>query len=311
MVQRKPTKLVAVNGRRARITRLDNCGRLIYGDNAVVVTKGFVSAQASTNTASKDAVELKNADGERVINIPEQVSFSNYGLEITFTEVDPELFAIVTGNRLIFDAFGNPVGVASNSKVVSNDIAFALEVWTGAPAAGCVAGAGVAYGYVLYPFLSGGVRGDLQFSEGAITFSVTGVSSKDGNQWGVGPYKVVPDASSQPAALPAALDPNDHDYLISTVIAPPDPTTGSRPQLDPTATAITAITKSNTGRAYTFGATPAVNAGVGTWWDFGDGTWDYVQTAGSAVNKTYTKAGTYNVQASTNGTWVVSSTTVS
>jgi hypothetical protein len=45
------------------------------------------------------------------------------------------------------------------------------------------------------------------------------------------------------------------------------------------------------------------------WYDFGDGTWDYVDAPG-ASNHEYENPGTYTVRASQNGTWVSTTVTV-
>lgn len=302
-MSRKTTKVALVNGRRMRVTRLDSCGRIVYGDNNVAVSKGFVSVSSSTNTSSTDAVDIKNANGESVVFQPETTSFSNFGIEIEFAEVDPELFALVTGQDVVFDANGNPVGFTINSKIVLTAQGIGLEVWTGSPAGNACADVNAqgSYGYVLWPFLQGGVLGDFSIAQGGISFTITGITSNDGNAWGAGPYNVMIGSNGQPSKLVQPLDTNDHLQTLIVGVAPPEATTGTRPQMDPTKTAITAIVNTNTARAYSFTATPAVNAGVGTWWDFGDGVWDYVTAAGSAVTHTYTAAGTFTVKASTTG----------
>ncbi|HEX5018629.1 MAG TPA: hypothetical protein VFX15_13715, partial [Actinomycetes bacterium] len=73
------------------------------------------------------------------------------------------------------------------------------------------------------------------------------------------------------------------------------------------ATAITSITATPTGLDVDFTVTPAASDPV--WYDFGDGTWDYVAAPGAASH-TYAAAGTYTVKATTNGTWVSTSVTV-
>ena len=45
------------------------------------------------------------------------------------------------------------------------------------------------------------------------------------------------------------------------------------------------------------------------WYDFGDGTWDYVAAPGDASH-TYASPGTYTVKASQNGVWVSTTVTV-
>jgi hypothetical protein len=313
-MSRKTTKVALVNGRRMRITRLDSCGRVVYGDDNVAISSGFVSIASKTATTSTNAVEVKNANGEKIVNVPAKTNFTGFTLTIVFGEVDPELFALVTGQSVVFDAFGNPVGFDINTDVSLTSQGIAIEVWTGSPTTdACLdPNAKGAFGYVLLPFLQGGYLGDYSIAEGGINFTIDAIASYDGNHWGHGPYKVQLGSDGQPSTLIDALPTNAHSRTFITGVVPPDATVGTRPQLDPAATAITTIMATpGTGHAVDFTATPAVAAGVGTWWDFGDGEWDYVTTAGSAVSHTYAAAGTYNVTASTNGTWISKSTTVS
>jgi hypothetical protein len=42
--------LSLVKGRRIRLTRLDACGRPVYGESSAVVSKGFISVAFTANT---------------------------------------------------------------------------------------------------------------------------------------------------------------------------------------------------------------------------------------------------------------------
>jgi PKD repeat protein len=90
-------------------------------------------------------------------------------------------------------------------------------------------------------------------------------------------------------------------------LAPPEAACGARPVLDPTLPALTSIAGVVTGLSVAFTATPAATSAV--WYDFGDGTWDYVAAPGTATH-VYTKAGTYTAKASQNGKWVSTTVTV-
>jgi hypothetical protein len=315
MAGRKTDKLILVNGSRIRATRLDACGRVVFGDNNVVITKGWASVAITTNTTSTDAVTVKNADGETLVNVPEKTSFSNLGVEISLIEVDPELFALFTGNTVRHDANGVVTGVNIDSKTDLNGQGVALEVWAGAPAGDACSddAAEGSYGYALLPFLQGGILGDHTFAEGAISFTMTGLVSKDGNSWGVGPYDVEIGADGNPAPLFEPLTSSNHEVLEIVGLTPPDAYDGARPQLDPSATAVTGITDaaatgSPPAHTRTFTATGATS-GSQVWWEFGDDEWDYV--TGPTITHTFPAAGTYTVTASTNGTWVSHLVTIS
>jgi hypothetical protein len=124
------------------------------------------------------------------------------------------------------DGAGNVVGFKMNSKIDACDSGFALELWSNVPSAVCEAGSGQNYGYMVVPFLKGGVIGDFTVGNDAVNFSLSGAKSKDGNSWGVGPYDVVADDTGLASPLLEALDADDHLHVQLTTIAPPDPECG-------------------------------------------------------------------------------------
>jgi hypothetical protein len=280
-----------VRGRVLRVTRLDACGRLVYGPDSVVTSSGFVSVAYTANIDDGEEINLLNANGDRCTYVPAKPSFLGYTVEITFCNVDPDLFAMMTGQRVVTDAFGDVVGFTMDTAVASDESAFALEVWAGSPTTnGCVDGASGTFGYVLLPFLQGGVVGDFTIENAEVTFTVSGAATRDGNAWGVGPYDVVLGADSLPTTLPDPLTATEHLYFSQTGVAPPEAQCGARPLLDPDADPITDVTVTPEGLSVEFDPVPA---STDPWWvDFGDGTWDYSEY-GSAITHVYDTEGTY------------------
>lgn len=414
-------------GRRMRVTKLDSCGRPVYGDGSTVTSDGFVSVSAKLATNDTDAIEVKNANGRRIIYKRASSSLSGYDIEIEMAEVDPELYGLMTGQPIFKDADGNFVGFGADSSVVSSEVSFALEVWAGLTGdEGCDdEDAEGSYGYFLYPFIQGGLVGDHEIQNDAITFTLTDASTVDGNGWGEGPYDVtlqpsVGGAAKQPGPLLEALSPTLHELFIPVLVDPPEALAGSRPLLDPSDTVLTAVTptaatplaapvatlgtKTNGGsgfaagtyywkvtaindvgetvgsseltatlalndhqpiswlaitgatgyklyrgtatgaenhliasvgavtsviddgttgtvasvpttnttahRVYDFSVTPDTAEGVGVWYEFGDGTWDFADSPGDITHQ-YENAGTFTVQASSNGVWISQPVTVS
>jgi len=237
-----------VRGRTMRVTKVDGCCAPAYGDDNMVVTDGFVSVALTANITEPEEIVVTNANGQTCVRDPGCPEFNGYGVELTFCDVSPCLFSIVTGQPVVTNAAGDAVGFRMNSDVSICGQGFALEVWMGVPGVAC-SGEGGAYGYLLLPCLQSGVIGDFTIENAAVTFTVTGASTKDGNGWGTGPYQVVEDDANQPAYLPDPLDANDHLYVSFTEIAPPDPTDGCAPLVPPsggTAATITTIAP-NTG----------------------------------------------------------------
>lgn len=301
-----------VKGRRLRVTRLDACGRPVYGDDAVVVSKGFISVAFTANTTETDEIRVTNANGETLAYEASVQELAGYGLELVFGEVDPELFSLVTGQEVVLDADGNPVGIDVDTKVNLNGQGFALEVWAGVPSGDACSDeqAEGSYGYLLVPFLQGGILGDFTVENGGINFTITGANTKDGNAWGKGPHNDVqlngPAGSRVAGPLVEAVKPTVALRSMFTQVAPPEPTIGSRPLLDPTAPAITSVSATGSGMTRALAVVPDVGADDGVWYEFGDDTWDYV--LGGDASHTYATPGTYTVTANSNG--VLRSTTV-
>lgn len=307
--------LSLVKGRKIRVTRLDNCGRPVYGDDSQVVSKGFISVGYTANTTETDEINVTNAAGERCVYEASVTSLTGYGVEIQFCNVDPELLSLVTGQPVVLGPDGNSViGFDVDTKIELSNSNFALELWAGAPTGDACSteGAEGSFGYLLLPYLSGGILGDFTVENAAVTFTVTGANTKEGNAWGVGPYSDIMLDGASPTPAPGPMpSPVSTSTALRTLIvdlAPPDDACGARPLMDPSATPLSSISDSPTGLAVDFTTTPASDGPV--WWDFGDGTWDYVAAPGDASH-TYAAAGTYVVSATSNGVWVTDTITVS
>ncbi len=306
-----------IQGRVARVTRLDGCGRPLFGDGNSVVSEGFIQVQYTAVTTDTDPIVVPNAGGKTILKQPGYSSPDGYTLQMDFGKVDPEFVSIMTGQEVFLDIDGNVVGFGVDTKVDVTKSGFALEVWAGAPGGDVCEdeSAEGSYGYILVPFVTGGVLGDFTVQNDALTFTVQNASTKDGNGWGKGPYDVVMNAGSTagsrvPGPLLESLPSTQALVVLLVTVAPPEPLAGARPLLRRTDTALTSITAVPTGKSAALSATPDPAAGVGIWWDFGDGTWDYVTEDGGDTAHVYAESGTYVVRASPNGKWVEKSTTV-
>jgi hypothetical protein len=222
-------------GKRMRVTELDSCG-VILPDAEQLSTDGFITVNLSSEVEDGTEIIVKKASGALCVNERQASSFKRFNVEMEFCGVNPSLLGIVSNAEPYEDYAGDIAGFT----VGEGELAkwFALELWLGMSGNVCAPGAEEASGYMLLPFVVGGVLGDIAIDgENAVTFSLTGAVTRGGNGWGVGPYNVVMDntvpATPVPAALPTPLDPFDHLLLIDTSVAPPpeacDPTavTGS------------------------------------------------------------------------------------
>ncbi len=217
-----------VRGRAMRVTRLDGCGRIDLGSRSQVVTEGFISVGLTANTEEGETISVTNAAGKICILDEPAPSFTGYTIEVAFCGVDPDLFTLMTGQPIVLNADGtDAVGFRVNSAVRLDGSGFALELWSNVPVAACDASGGASYGYFLIPFVQGGTLGDVTIENGAINFTLSGASSKDGSEWGVGPYNVVRNTAGAPSPLREPIDPNDHLHLQVTTVAPPTPSCGA------------------------------------------------------------------------------------
>lgn len=296
-----------IRGKRMRATLVDANGRPVIGDSSVVSTKGYTTLTYTTNTEEGEAITVTNANGDPCVSEPGTPSFTGFNVEAEFCDVDFALFEILTGQELVLDENGQAIGITESTDVSIADVNFALEIWTGADTKGAAASAGSQgqFGYILTPFLSGGLISDITIENGAVTFTITGMATKNGSAWGAGPHAVEL-VGGVPAVLRTPLKANDHRRIMSVEVAPPEQYSGSTPLLDPTDPALTDITATPTGLSVAFSPTPIGSDPI--FYDLGDGTWEYAETG--SYTHVYAAAGTYSVIAKRGTSTVTKSVTV-
>jgi hypothetical protein len=296
-----------LRGKRIRATMLDGAGRPLIGDSSVVTSKGFTTLGMTTNSEDGEAISQTNANGESCILETAVTTFTGIGLEIEFCGVDFSLFTMLTGQEIVLDENGVAVGIEEATGVDLGDVNFALEMWLGAQTdATPGVGSQGFFGYVVLPRVGGGTISDVSVENGAINLTITGMSTKDNNQWGKGPYNV--DLVGGVAApLFKAIKPKAHRRIMIVEIAPPEVFDGATPLLDPTDPAVTGLTTTPTLLSVSIAPTPAGTDPM--WYDFGDGQWDYAET-GSYTHE-YDAPGTYVITGHRGSSTVTKSVTVS
>lgn len=210
-----------VRGRAMRVTRLDGCGRIKPAACSAIVSEGFVSIAFTANIDEGEEISVTNAGGKTCVRDAPIPRLINYSLTFTFCEVDPDLYAMMTGQSTVYDGAGNAVGFRVNTDVDPSDSGFALEVWSNVPGVVCGEGAlDGTFGYTLLPFVQGGVIGDFTIENNAVTFTISNATTKSGGSWGTGPYDVVDDMGT-PSPLLEAITSGDHLHVQLTTVAPP------------------------------------------------------------------------------------------
>lgn len=211
-----------IRGRVMRITRLDGCGNPVPGPDSVVVTDGFISVALTANTEEGTAISVENANGQICVSDTPAPRFTGYGVAVSLCGVSPNVINLLTNQPLVYDGSVTPeaVGFRVSTGVNLDDSGFAIELWSGVPTEACDPGSGQAYGYVLIPFVKGGVLGDFTIENAAVNFQITGAQSKDGTGWGVGPFNVVKDGTDDSPLL-TPMGTKDHLNVELTTVAPP------------------------------------------------------------------------------------------
>lgn len=216
-----------IRGRVMRVTRLDGCGARVLGPDSTVVSDGFITVSLAPQTDEGTTISVTNAAGRVCILDTPTPTFTGYTIEIAFCGVDPDLLALVANMPLVANGAGDSVGFRVNSGTDLSATGFALEIWSNVPATACEEGASATYGYMLVPFVKGGILGDVSIGNDAVNFTLTGAASKDGSSWGVGPYDVVLDETDEESPLLEAIDSLDHLHVQLTSVAPPEAACGA------------------------------------------------------------------------------------
>lgn len=178
-------------GKRIRVVALDSCGNVPASDtpDSVVTTDGFISVVLSSEVEDGAEIITRKASGALCVNEKQANSFKRFTVEMEFCGVDPGLLSLVSNAEVYENYNSEAAGIVVPEGLI--DKRFALELWTGIAGGECEPGE-EASGYLLLPFVNGGVLGDLTVDgENAVTFSMTGAYTKGGNSWGNGPFDVL------------------------------------------------------------------------------------------------------------------------
>lgn len=212
-----------VRGSVIRVTRLDACGNPDPGASAVVVSKRVSSVSIDEVTEDGTDIRERNFGDELCVVDDAYTQILGYTADIALCGVDPNLITALTGQPLVTNAAGDVVGFDATTSVDLDSFGFALEVWSRIAGEACAPSGHRLWGYTPFPFLKGGRLGGFSFENGAVSFTVSGAKSRDGNGWGVGPYDVDRDAMGNPAPLHTPLGPNTHYRNIVVTLDPPAP----------------------------------------------------------------------------------------
>jgi hypothetical protein len=215
-----------LRGEVVRVTRLDGCGRVVDSACSTITTDGFIEIGLTSRITEGETVEVRKANGKTCIRDEGQSTWDGWDISITFCNVDPLLFTMMTGQHVVYDANGVPIGFSLRDNIDLKGQGVAIELWSNVAGAGASCddpNAEGAWGYSIFPFVQGGVLGDRTISNAEVTFTIQNMQTKAGSTWGVGTNNVMLDGGGSPTTLLEPIDSHEHERLFLTGVAPPEP----------------------------------------------------------------------------------------
>lgn len=273
----------------ARVTRLDNCGNPVDTGCDYAVSEGVITLAMTNNNQERQEFLQLNGQGRICVDeaIEPQLRWINF--ELTFCNVDPELFNIITAEPLVLSDAAEPVAIGwDTTEDAPLNSYFALEAWTNTGGDSCTDGV-ADYGYFLLPFAVGGQVSDITLENANINFTVTGRTKKN-PLWGTGPYNVrIIEAvldQGEPAPLLTAVGPKVHRRNFWTELPPPANSCGCQ-DLTPEVVVAPLAGLAATLRTMTFPLDPDGEPLLPAYIDWGDATPSVLVTSGTTATHTY------------------------
>jgi len=294
-----------IGARVLRVTKLDSCGRPVYGPCSQVVTDGFVSVEISPEVEEGETYTQRNAAGDLCVSERGQDALQWFTVSIEFCRVDPALFTLMNPTwKVVRNAQGEPTGFRVGTKFSDRE-GFALELWPKATTQGAICDDDAPEdaepnGYFLLPYVLGTAPESWTLEDGVATFTLNG-RTKGGSLWGRGPYNVVHDASGNPSPLLEPIDSGsvtgdpDHFHTDIVTVAPPTPECGCQPLEAITPGALNGTIEIDTEQPNRACFEVSGSAGRQVTIDWGDGTPTVTSRVGREECHLYMETGTYTV----------------
>jgi hypothetical protein len=293
-----------------RVTRLNSCGTPQDSTCAYATSEGIITLAMTNNNQERQEYLQLNGQGNICVDETKEAQLRWIDFELTFCNVDPELFNIITAEPLVLNDAASPVAIGfDKTQGAALNSFFALEAWTNTGGGSCDDNQ-PDYGYFVMPFAVGGLVSDITLENANINFTVTG-RTKKASLWGTGPFNVRlieaagPDLG-EPAPLLTAIGSTVHRRQFWTELPPPPGVCGCQ-DLTPTVLVAPLSATAATLRTLTFPLNPATGQpALPGYIDWGDATPTVLVTAG--INATHTYAvgsytATYRTSSFSGPTW--------
>lgn len=273
----------------ARVTRLNSCGTPVDSTCAYAVSEGVITLAMTNNNQDRQEYLQLNGQGEICVDEAKEAQLRWINWELTFCNVDPELFNIITAEPLVLNDAASPIAIGwDTTQSAPLNSYFALEAWTNTGGSSCEDGT-ADYGYFLMPFNVGGQVSDITLENANINFTVTG-RTKKGALWGTGPFNVrIVEAAGpdlgEPAALLTSIGSTVHRRQFWTELPPANGFCGCQ-DLTPELIVLPLNATAATLRTLTF-PTDADGPLLPGYIDWGDATPSVLVTSGTNATHTY------------------------
>jgi len=283
----------AYNVEALRFTKVDSCGRPIYGPCSTLVIDCFETLALNADIEDGEEIAPVNANGDQCFFIPAKKRDRGFEVVANFLKKYPNLFTALNPNWLqSIDELGNITGY-QHIPEVSLTAGVAIEGWESVAGAACEPGQAGQWNYFVLPYVTNWARGDLELGNAFHAEEWSG-HTLSGNAWGVGPYNVRNSADDNVAGpLLAALDPRSGFYDEVVTLSPPEASCECIPLSNPAGPGI-AITECTTG-GLEVEITATGTGGRPMQIDWGDGSAPAVIVTATPLTHTYTNPNRYIV----------------
>lgn len=201
-----------------RVTRVDQCGIPVVGPDNAYVTECFASVSMTNLISEGTDLEYKSPQGVLCGYKKGCPTFLGFDVTANIHNGSPELVGLMTGSPAYLGTGGDVIGFDTCS--IPCDTGFALELWGELVGSENCANTQKQYMYILLPWVTNGILGDLELGAEAVTFALNG-STRAGGQWGVGPWDVQPGVGNVPGPMLTPLGDTCHRRIFTTTVAPP------------------------------------------------------------------------------------------
>ncbi|MFB7845511.1 hypothetical protein ACFC34_00545 [Streptomyces sp. NPDC056053] len=209
-----------------RITRVDSCGRPVYGDCNAVVSRCIATITDTPEVEEAEPRTQTGFDGTACATEVGCDKVNYHTIEATWSQINLDAFSFMNpAARITRDASGEAIGRFGTQRIDCS-AGYAIEVWARSMGeSDACSGQSEAEGqwyYRVYPWITGATPGDLTMGgTDEVAFVFTG-RTKTRTRWGRGPYNITL-TDGMPSGLPEPFDPEEEEPYWEGIVTLPPP----------------------------------------------------------------------------------------